>query len=448
MRRIFLSTLFALTAAYTYGQQQAAAPEKQEYSLKDAIDFALKNNNGTKNARLDYLSTKKRALEVITIGLPTINANVDYQNFFQLPVQLIPGELVGAPGKSIELKFGKPQNLKFGVDASQLIFDARYFVGLKARKEMVFASEKAVDKSEIDTRKQVYTAYYAALVAEESYKLIQGNLSTLEKLLSETKALYKEGFAEELDVQRMQLSIATLKSAIKDVQNKSVNAKDNLKFVMGVSQDADITLTENLDALIAQAAPMDNFAFDSKNRIEYTLLNTQKNLLGYDIKQKQAGYYPAMYFFFNYGVNAQRDKFDFWNNGKWFRQGIWGVTLKIPVFDSFNRYAIVQQAKIKQVQAMNDLENFKQASKLQATVARNNYATAIDQLKDQKQNLELAKKIQNKSMIMFKEGVGSSLALAQADADVVNTQLAYIQAVFNVLNSKTELDAALGKLNN
>jgi len=444
MKRAFISLLLLSGLA---AMSQTNEPVKSAFSLNDAVSYALQNNNGTKNARLDYLATKKKALEVITFGLPQVNSSAEYDNYFQLPVQLIPGEFFGAPGTSYEVKFGKPHNFKAGLDASQLIFDARFIIGVQARKDLVAASGMAITKSEIDTRKSVITAYYGALVSQESYNLIRTNLTVLEKLLSDTKALYKEGFAEELDVQRLELSLANLRSAVKDVENKSVNAKNNLKYQMGISQDQEIELTENLDAILKQVQPEEVHKFDPANRIEFSLLNAQKTLLGYDVKQKNAGYYPSIYAFANYSANAQRDKFNFTNDGRWYRTGIWGVQVKFPLFDGMNRYAVIEQAKIKKVQAMNDLENFKQASQLQVSVTQNNFTHALDQLNDAKQNLTLAQKIQTKSMIMFKEGVGSSLALAQSDADLVTAQLNYIQAVYNYLNSKTELDVALGKLN-
>ena len=428
--------------------QVILAQQEKAYSIKDAVDYALQNNINVKNAKLEYLSTKKKTIEVTSIGLPSINAGAEYTNFFDLPVQLIPGALFGKPGTSSELKFGKPQNFKLGFDASQLLFDGRYIVGLKATKDLVLTSQQVITKSEIDTRKQVLNSYYGALIAQESYKMIQTNESTLERILYETKELYKQGFVEELDVNRLELALSNLHTTIKDIENKSKNALDALKFNMGIDMKENIVLTEHLDDLLLKATPVTDLSFSPENRIEYTLLNSQKTLLGYDVKQKRMGYYPSMYAFVSYYANAQRDKFNFWNNDKWFRNGIWGVSLKVPIFDGLNKDAQIQQAKIKQAEAINTLENFKQGSQLEVSVAKNNYQHALEALADQKKNMDLAKKIHDKSLVMFKEGVGTSYILAQSDADLVTAQLNYIQATYAVLTTKTDMEAALGKLNN
>ena len=153
-----------------------------------------------------------------------------------------------------------------------------------------------------------------------------------------------------------------------------------------------------------------------------------------------------MYAFFSYSVNAQRNKFDFWNDDVWFRQGLWGITLSMNIFDGLNKYTQVQQAKLTQLETLNNMDLFKRGAMLEVSVQQSNYITAQQQYNDQLKNLQLAQKIRTKSITMFKEGVGSSLAVAQSDADVVNAQLSFIQAAYSLLESKVNLDAALGKL--
>jgi outer membrane protein TolC len=419
------------------------------FNMKEAVDYALENNLNVKNQKLEYLVAKKQNLEVLSIGFPKINANADYTNFFELPVSLLPGEIFGAPGRFIPVKFGLPHNFKLNFEASQMIFDGRYFVGVKATKDVLKLMDYQITKIEVDTRKSVSNAYIAALVAQESYRLVKSNESTLERLLFETRELYKSGFAEELDVNRLELALANLQTTIKDIENKVKNSKEALKYQMNIPVQQEITLTENLDSLINGATPiLDNTGFNPQNRIEYSMLNMQKTLLGYDTKQKHAGYYPGVYAFASYSVNAQRSKFNFFNNEQWFRQGLWGVTMKVSIFDGLTRYASVQQAKIKELEANNTLENFNNGVRLENSVAENNYKSALQALEDQKKNLALAKKINNKTKVMFKEGVGNSFAISQSDADMVTAQINYIQAVYNLLTSKIALDAAQGKLNN
>lgn len=422
---------------------------QSNFTMQEAVNYAVENNLTVKNQKLEYLATKKQVLEVLSIGFPKINANADYTNMFELPVSLLPGAIFGAPGTNIPVKFGLPHNFKLNFEASQMIFDGRYFVGVKATKDLLKMTDYSVTKAEIDTRKNVSNAYIMALVAQESYKLVKSNESTLERLLFETKELYKQGFAEELDVNRLELSLANLRTTIKDIENKSKNAKDALKYQMNIPMIQEITLTENLDSLIKKTSPnIESLNFNPQDRIEYSLLTSQKTLLGYDVKQKQSGYYPGLYAFASYSVNAQRSKFNFFNKDPWFRQGLWGVTMKVSIFDGLTRYATVQQAKIKQMEANNQIENFTNGVKLEVSVAQNNYTSAVEALEDQKNNLNLAKKINNKTKVMFKEGVGNSFSLSQSDADLVTAELNYIQAVYNLLSSKIALDAAMGKLNN
>lgn len=423
------------------------AQQSRSYSLNQAIDYALFNNVNVKNAQLNIAGTQKRALEVMTEGFPQLNAKVDYVNNFKLPVSLIPGEFIGQPGQTFETTFGKPHNMTASFDANQLIFDGRYFIGLQARKELMRMSEYQLSQTEIEVKKQITNAYYQALVAQKSYELIQENKQHVERMLYETRELYKAGFAQEIDISRLSLNLSNLNTQISSLQNMAVNALANLKFLMGADQNDQLILTEDINALIEQATPSQvNNTFNPANRIEYTMLSSQIKLNNYDTKQRRAGYYPSMRAFFNYGFNAQRDKFNFWNNDKWYQSGLWGLSLQIPLFDGLKKYSSVQQAKIAEQQVKNNLENFEQASRLEVIVAMNDYSNALKNYQTLKENIELAKSIQSKTNTMYKEGLSSSFELTQAETDLVNTQISLLQAAYNLLQAKTQLDMALGNI--
>ena len=57
-----------------------AQNEIKEFSLDEAISFAIEHNRTSKNATLDIEVAKQQKWETTTIGLPQINAQIDYQN--------------------------------------------------------------------------------------------------------------------------------------------------------------------------------------------------------------------------------------------------------------------------------------------------------------------------------------------------------------------------------
>ena len=178
-------------------------------------------------------------------------------------------------------------------------------------------------------------------------------------------------------------------------------------------------------------------------------------LKNFDKKQRQAGYYPALYAFANFGGGSQVNNFgDFFRKqqlaggataSNWFDQAYVGFTLKIPIYDGGQKEASVKQAKIELEKAKNDLANFKNQSSLQVEAAKTNFATNLGEEQNAKESMRLNNKIFNKTTIKYKEGVSSSFELIQTQQDQTTNQIKYFNAVRNVLNSRADLDKALGK---
>jgi len=436
-----LSTLFLLFLAFNSFSQEKSLT----FTLDEAIQYALEHNNDAKNSRLDAEINKKRALEIITEGLPQLFADVNYKHNVKLPISIVPGEFVGQPGEDFEVAFGTPHNVNADFMVTQLIVDGRYFIGLKANKTLKAMGAEQVELSEIDVKNNVTKSYYAALVAQEGITIVEKNLETLKKLIYETGELYKNGFAEELDVDRITLQLSNMESTQRRVQLQLELAHSLLKYNMGLDYTIDVVLADKLETLLANNSVIEDAVFNHESRAEFRLLSLQWNMRGYDAQRIRAGYLPSLSAFGGYGFNAQRQQFDVFDfNEKWFNVAYWGLELHVPIFDSYKKGSVYQQKKLEQQKIQNQIEDFKQSSNLQAAQARSDYKTAKDEFDNQKKNMDLAQKIYNKVKIKYEEGVGYSIELAQAEADLTETQSSYINAMYEMLSKRSELMKVLG----
>lgn len=482
IKKIFFVALTALVF-----QAQAQVAETKGYSLKEAVDYAVQNNNSMKNARIGEDQAKARNWEIITTGLPQLSASVDYNYYFKTPVvpalskffsdttsstykvfnYLAQGDpniqnilyQSAVASRDQKISFVLPHSLTGGLQASQLVFDSRYFFGIKATKDLMKTSRLSTQLSEQDVRYNVTKAYYQAQSAKEANALLQSNLELVSKLVKDTRAVYKQGLIEELDVNRLELIEANLQSQI-NMQNQLAElALNNLKYQMGLALNDNVVLTDNLDELKGNLTLDAGVKFDASQRVEYELLNTAIRLKGYDMAQKRSGYYPSMVAFLSYGWTAQTDKFSdifkttkttypdgyVQKNSPWYSQGLVGFSLKLPIFDSGMKMAQVKQAKLEQQKSINDLENFKNAADLQFRAAQTTYNTALAEEVNSKRALDLSEKIFKKNQAKFQQGVGSSFELTQSETEYTTNQLKHIQSVLNLLNAKADLDKALGK---
>lgn len=445
MKKTIVTGIIILITATLFAQEKSVSA----YSLKEAVDYALKNNHDAKNAKLDITKAKAFNWEILTQGLPQVNGSFEYDYYFKKPI--VPaftselGPLFTQFGVNpSDISFVLPNNISTGISVSQLLFDGRYVFGIKARKELYLTSRLQSDLSDQTIKNNVSKAYYQAEAAQEAKSLLLDNEKIVDKILSDTRAVFAQGLTEELDVNRLELVQASLQSQINQQNNLAEVALANLKFQMGLSLDEVIILKDKLDDLKAIAVPDQN-KFDPKNRVEYQLLSTGIILKGYDISAKRSGYYPSLAGFLNYTGNVQTDKFnDMFNHNNWFQQGLIGIKVNVPLFDSGLKNAQIKQTKVDQMKLQNDLENFKNASTLQYQSSLSNYNAALaDEVIAQK-TLDLSQKIYNTNQIKFKNGGGSSFELEQSEQDYATNILKHTQSVMNLLNAKADLDKAMG----
>jgi len=127
-------------------------------TVQKAKDFAVQNNKNVWNSCLSVSEAQKRTWEVISAGLPQVNASVDYTNMM--------GFSMSFAGFDIAL----PPTSNFQAQVTQLLFSVSYWVGIKMSKTGEEMSETARLQAELDVRQQTQSAYYAILVAQETYK--------------------------------------------------------------------------------------------------------------------------------------------------------------------------------------------------------------------------------------------------------------------------------------
>lgn len=435
MNKLFLLPLLLLIFSATTAQ------DIKTFSLANAVEFGINHNDNFKNVLLDEEIRNAFTKENVSVGMPQVKAKVDYTWAFQQPISVIPAGTFGP--NEMEVKFSQPHSASATIQATQLVFDARYFLGLKATKGIKELAALSTQLNKSDLEKNIALAYYGVVVSKSSMEKLEENASVLEKLLTDNKAMYKEGLIDELTVNRLELNLVNLQTSINKTKVNYENALANFKFIIGLKNDEEIELTDNLETLTNQTSSDLAAEGTPEDRVELRMMKVQDELNGYNIKQTLSNYYPNMYAFVNYGTGAQRDAFNFFNDGKWFQSGMLGFTLNIPIFDGLQAHYKAQQIKLDKEKNLNSILSFKKSYELQVAVNKNNLLEAQNQLETQTKNIALAEKIFYKTNVMFTEGLGSSFELSQAQTDLTTSQINYSQAVYNLIVARYNLKAAL-----
>lgn len=424
-------------------------PQSYAFSLKEAIDHAIQNNYSAINANRDVEAAKKKKWETTTIGLPQINGSVNYQDNFRLQKSLIPAEFFGGqPGEFIPVTFGTKHNMNAALTLSQLIFDGSYLVGLQSAKTYLKISENAKVKTNQELREIVTTSYGNVLLADESIVIFERNKAALEKTLNDTREIYKNGFTEEENVEQLQITLASVNSALENVKRQKRIALDMLKLVLGVNLEDQLTLKDKLDYLTQTNMDLAILKeqFEVKNNIDYQI--GQNTLISSELllKLEKSKALPSLGAQVNFGANSFGNKFTFFNSDQqWFNYSNLGIGLTVPIFSSLGRSARTQQAKIAVDQSKTRLSETEQKLKLQFEKAKSDYEFSLEQLGTSKSNLNLAERIESKNQVKFKEGLTSSFDLTDAQRQLYTAQQSYLQAMVDVITKRAALEKILNK---
>lgn len=416
-------------------------------SLEEALAFGEQNNRNIKKASMEIRKAYKDQWSTIAIGLPQISANADYQNFIELPTSLIPAQFFGGnEGEFAEVQFGTPQTMTAGLTLQQLIFDGSYIVGLEASKIFLKISENIFEKTLLEVRKNIVQTYSSVLLARENIDFLEKNKNNLEKNLLELNQLYENGFEEEESVEQIRLTLSGVKTQLRYVNNIERITLDMLKLLMGFPIKSPLILSDNLekltnDSLFNFKVPQ-NLSLDNNIDIKIAENNLLSETLLYRYERSKG--LPRLSAFLNGNYTGNSESFTFTQQGqKWFGAALLGINLQIPVFSSLRRSALSQKAKIAMLQAENDLTETQERILIEVKAAENDYKLAVENYFTNKENLELATRIEKKNQLKYFEGVTSSFELREAQLQLYSAQNNYIKSIQEVIQKKLSLQTIL-----
>ena len=426
---------------------KADAQTKNEFSITQCVEYAYKNNLQVKNALLNIKSQEAINKEVTASALPTVTATVGGVNYLELPVSLLPGEIFGGTaGTFIPVRFGTKFNANASLQLQQLLFDGQVFVALQARRATIALQQKAAEVTEEMIKTNIHKIYYQLVVSKTQIALLDANIERLQKLEHDSRELYKNGFVEKLDLDKIAVQIANLQTEKLKATNAIEIGYIGLKTLLGMPVKDTLILTDKIseEQIITDVASNQDYAYT--DRKEFQAVSLGKKLNEYNIKRYQLSYLPTIAMSGAFTKNAQRNQFNFFKGGDWFTTSFVGLNISAPIFDGFARKARITKAKIDLQQTENQLQNLRLTIDAEVTQAKMNFATAISTLSYQKKNMQLAESVYAQTKKKYEIGTGSNMEITAAQTDLVTAQTNYIGAMYSAIIARVDYLKATGKL--
>ncbi len=449
MEIIMKSKLLVILLLFAFQLLSAQdSTEKLSLSLDEAQAYALQHNKMIRASGIDVQASKMATWEAISGGLPKVDGSALFNDNLKIRTTLLPGEITGNPalaGTYIPVQFGQQFNASWGVQVSQLLFNASYFVGVQTAKLAERLSAESLEKTELDTKSSVIASYYLILISEESLQILDGNRSNLDETLKSTKAMFNVGMAEETDVDQLASNISMVDNTRKSMERNLELSYNMLRFQLGIDRDTEIVLSQTLDDLLKEIDIMTlgSQNFNLRDNIDYRLLGSQEEMSELAVKMQKSTVLPTLAGFYQYNKDGMGNEL---SEMQWFPNSMIGVQLTIPIFASGERYSKIKKAQLDLEKVRTNKSMVSDQLLITEKQLRYNLINANEQFQSQRDNVKVAMRVYKSVENKYKQGVASSLDLTQANGNYLDAENNYINALMNLLNSKTELDKLLNNL--
>ena len=414
---------FLLIATLFIASLTVSAQEQKEFSLQQAVDYAVEYNRTLKTSRMDVEYKRKQITEAISQGLPQINTALNYSTNFGYEINL--------GGSAIKME----DQLAFTASASQLLFSGQWIVGVQTAKIARQLSELGVDATDLEIRSTIHTLYYTVLAYQRMGNILESNLADMEVIRQHTENMFNQGVVEATDVDQIKVTVNQLRNNLYSVQRNTEVNTNLLKIQMGVPVNTNITLTDNLDNVLSEgkASELVMEDFNINNNISYKQMLSQEQLQKKMVSIEKWSFAPTLSASYSYLEKIVEPSFSMSPS----HSG--AVNLSFPIFAGLKRKSSLEMQKITLDQVQLNKAQLEDNLNLQEIQYKYDLRNALDNYLLQKSNLEVSEKVLNNYRNKYDQGVISSLELTQANTNFLNAQTNYTTAVLTLLNAQITL---------
>ena len=423
------------------------AQKINSFSVQQAVDYAKQNSVQVKNAMIDILIQQQTNKDITSIALPNINGGASVTDYLVIPTTLVPAQFFGGnAGEFAPVKFGTKWTAGASLSVSQLIFDGQVFIALKARNGTIDLQKAILGITEETIKANIYKIYYQLVLSKTQIELLDANIERLQKLNHDVTVMFDNGFTEKVDIDKLTVQVANLQTEKLKAQNMIRNGYAGLKLLMGMPVRDSLILTDQLTDEQIKEGVLESSQYNYNDRKDYQASVITNKLNGLNVRRYKLTQIPTFALVGSYGVQAQRNKFDFFGRGDWYHTSYVGLQMRVPIFNGLSIRAKIKGAQLQLKKTENQAEALKNSIDKEVDDAKNNFVTAISTMDFQKKNMALAEKVYNQTKKKYEIGTGSATEINTAQLDLKTAQTNYITALYDAIIAKVDFLRATGKL--
>lgn len=408
----------------------------KEPTLPNVIQYALKRQPVIQQALMDETITELQIKSKLADWYPQVNFNYLYQHNFQIQTSIIGGNPV---------KLGVNNTSAMQFTATQNLFNRDVLLASQTKGYVRQQAHQQTESSKIDLVANVSKAFYDVLATRQQIKVANETIVRLQKSLADAEAQYNAGIVDKTDYERATIALNNSKAAQKTVEETLKAKVEYLKALINYPQEEPLKILSDSIAL-ENEIPLDTLeGVDYSKRIEYKILETQVKLQEADVKYNKWDFIPSLTANGAYNLNYLNNSF-----GKLYNQSFpnsyAGLTLSFPIFQGSKRKYNIQQAEWELKRTNLDLENLKNQVNSEYSAALASYKANLADYLAMKDNVKLAQEVYDVIQLQYRSGVKAYLEVVTAETDLRTAQINYFNALYQVINSKIDVEKSKGEI--
>jgi outer membrane protein TolC len=406
----------------------------QYLTLQQCIDYALQHQPGV-NIALININVAKTTNAINLAGLlPQVNASGNLIHNIQITSTVTNPNYVPFTNTFIP-----------GVAVSQAIFNPSLLYAYKSAPLYVKQAQQVTDSTKIFLVDAVSKSFYNLLLTLEQINVLKGDTAEFGKSLRDAFHQYKGGIVDETDYEQAQITLNNTIAQLKQANENVVPQYATLKQFMGFPPEQQFNVVFDTLEMMKSIHIDTTQQLQYEKRIEYQLLNTNKNLQSQLVDFYRYSWLPTLSAVYNYNRNFRSTTL-----GTLFETSLpssyVGLSFTIPVFTGFSRINNLHRAKLQQQILDWNQTELKSQIYTQYTTALANYKSNYYNLQLLQKNVALSRRVYFVVELQYKQGIVPYLNVITAQSNLITSEINYINALFQVLSNKIDLEKSMGNI--
>lgn len=367
---------------------------------------------------------------------PTLNGGFTGQANPQLAITPVPGELVGRPGTTYEVRFGKPYVYGAGFSGTENLFNWTQVFEARISGNNILLNQAQAAAYEQTLKEEAARYWYAARVAAGSIRVAAEDLVLADSAVALAQRRLNEGLSDAMALNQAKINYNDVTGNLAQSRELYDQGMGNLRILLGRLPGDSLILADSLDIRQEPEGSGLNLGPDRNLEVYHT------QLVGAQLERKhrQAAFYPTLTLDGYFGQQQFRDEFGLsFIPGAWTNYSYIGLNLNVPIFNGFTNRENLKSAEASVRISALQYDNARLQGQVNDDLLMKQYASYLQVSRASRQNFLLYADNLELSRRKFAEGLLAADAYLKVFEDYLEAENTYLNNLSNLFSTRATI---------